>query len=228
MSDNLIEETLKNDDAAFLETAAEQADAKQHTIGKKYNFYIPADDADDEEREAFFRALGVPASADEYKIEMRDNLISNDPEVNERLRQLGFTQKQVQAVYDLASERITPCIKEMAMNYEGLRQLDLLSRHFGGEERWNEISRQLAAWGTKNLPKAVYEPLASSYEGVLALYDMMNSGEPVIGSADNTFVNDDEATLKKLMMSEKYWRDKDPATLRRVSEGFKRLYPDNN
>jgi len=192
---------------------------------KERRFYIPADDAPFEEREAFLRALGVPASAEEYKIDIKDKLISSDPEVNERLRKLGFTQKQLQAVYDLAVERVLPCVYELARDYEGNRQLARLAQHFGGEERFGEVARQLSAWGTKNLPKTVYEPLASTFEGVIALYNMMNSGEPVLGSTQAPSGNDTEETLKHLMMSEKYWRDKEPQTLKRVREGFERLYP---
>lgn len=204
---------------ANLLTEAVNADKKEH------RFYIPAEDAPFEEREAFLRALGVPASADEYKIEIKDKLISSDPEVNEKLRKLGFTQKQVQAVYDLAVERVLPCVYELARDYEGNRQLARLAQHFGGEERFSEVARQLSAWGTKNLPKTVYEPLASTYEGVIALYNMMNSGEPVLGGTQAPSEMDTEETLKQVMMSEKYWRDKEPKTLKRVKEGFERLYP---
>ena len=208
---NLLEETLK----------------QESCVSKEHKFYIPSDDAPLEEREAFLRALGVPASADEYHIDIKDKLISSDPEVNEKLRKLGFTQKQVQAVYDLAVERVLPCVYELARDYEGNRQLSRLSQHFGGEERFSEVARQLSAWGTKHLPKTVYEPLASTYEGVIALYNMMNSGEPVLGGVQTPCENDTEETLKQVMMSEKYWRDREPKTLKRVSEGFKRLYPDN-
>ena len=192
---------------------------------KKYTFNIPSQNAPEEEIHAFYKALGVPDDASEYEIEIKDRLIASDPEVNKRLRDLGFTQKQVQAVYDLAVERVVPCIHELACQYEANRQLDRLISHFGGEERWNEISRQLASWGKKNLPEAVYEPLSTTYEGVLALYSMMASGEPVIGKAQGFEGIDDEAALRKLMLTPKYWRDKDPATLKRVTEGFKRLYP---
>jgi hypothetical protein len=36
-----------------------------------------------------------------------------------------------------------------------------------------------------------------------------------------------EKELKNLMRDPRYWRDRDPAILNQVSNGFKRLYPDD-
>ena len=36
-----------------------------------------------------------------------------------------------------------------------------------------------------------------------------------------------EEELRRLMRDPRYWRDRDPAILTRVGEGFKRLYPDS-
>lgn len=217
MPENLIEKEINEERAPSLLPES----------GSKYDFRIPGDDASPEEREAFFRAMGVPADAKDYKIEITEKLLASDPEVNKRLRNLGFTPKQVQAVYDLAAEKVIPLLKTMACEYEGEHQLYRLLNHFGGEERWSQVSRQIAAWGQRNVPKDIYEILASTYDGVITLYNMMNSGEPVIGASKGAAISDSEEELKHLMKSEKYWREKDPATLRRVTEGFKRLYPDN-
>ena len=35
-----------------------------------------------------------------------------------------------------------------------------------------------------------------------------------------------EADLKQLMRDPRYWRQQDPAFIRRVRDGFQRLYPD--
>lgn len=35
-----------------------------------------------------------------------------------------------------------------------------------------------------------------------------------------------EARLREMMRDPRYWRDRDPAFVRRVTEGFGRLYPD--
>lgn len=216
MPENLIEKQIKDEKNIDL-----VSDKKS-----KYDFKIPDENAPQEEKDAFFRAMGVPENAKEYKIEIKEKLLASDPEVNEKLRKLGFTPKQVQAVYDLAAEKVIPLLKPMACEYEGEHQLYRLVNHFGGEERWSEVSRQIAAWGQQNVPKDIYEILSSTYDGVITLYNMMNSDEPPFGRPDGHLDLDSEENLKHIMKSEKYWREKDPETLRRVTEGFKRLYPE--
>ncbi len=215
MPENLIEKEVREDDKTSL----------LPDYNSKYNFKVPEDDAAPEERKAFFRALGVPDDYRDYKVEVTEKLLASDPLVNKKLWDLGFTPKQVQAVYDLAAEKIIPLLQNMACQYEGEQQLYRLLNHFGGEERWSEVSRQIAAWGKRNVAKDIYEILSSTYDGVITLYNMMNSGEPSIGTSGGAMSADSEESLKHLMKSEKYWREKDPATLQRVTEGFKKLYP---
>jgi len=40
----------------------------------------------------------------------------------------------------------------------------------------------------------------------------------------NNFREREEKELRHLLQSPKYWRDQDPETVKRVEEGFKRLY----
>lgn len=40
----------------------------------------------------------------------------------------------------------------------------------------------------------------------------------------NNFREREEKELRQLMQNPKYWRDQDPETVKRVEEGFKRLY----
>ena len=187
---------------------------------------VPADDAAPEERQAFYRALGVPESPEAYQITVTNELMASDPDVNRYLYDLGFTNKQAQAVYDLAAQKIMPVIQELAQEYEASRQRAALVHHFGGNERWGEVSRQIGAWARGHLPTQVVDAMATTYEGVMALYSMMQSGEPGLmnrSAGDEEIL--DEEDLKKLMMSPKYWKEQDPATLKKVSDGFRRLYP---
>ena len=188
--------------------------------------HIPSTDAPEDEKKAFYQKIGVPATADEYQLEIKDELLASDPEVNQRLCDLGFTNKQAQAVYDLAAEKVLPVIEELAQDYEASRQRGLLENHFGGKERFEEVARQITQWAKQNVLQEVFDALSTTYEGVLTLYKIMENGEPTIlskGSPVNEIL--DEDALKKLMMSPKYWRDQDPATLKKVSDGFNRLYP---
>ena len=167
----------------------------------------------------------VPSSHEEYCIECRHPMLSNDPELNRRLHQAGFTQEQAQLVYDLAHERVVPAFQHFAEEYESRHHLKRLADHFGGDGKWNETARQLAAWGQSNLPPEVYETLSSSAEGIIAMRHMMSSGEPGLGAVPA--MHEDEPTeedLKKMMQDKRYWKKRDPAFIEKVSAGFRRLH----
>lgn len=169
---------------------------------------------------------GIPDSPDQYRIQVRHKLLGNDPQVNERLHGAGFSHRQAQVVYDLATERVLPVLAHLATQYAAERHLGRLTEHFGGDEKWQEMARQLKAWGERNLPPDVMGALASSHEGVLALHRMMASGEPGLmrdGEGGGQALSED--ALKKMMEDPRYWRDRDPAYVNRVGEGYKRLFP---
>jgi hypothetical protein len=188
---------------------------------------IPGSNSNPDDIRNFHRAVGVPEKPDDYVIEAAHEMVESDPEVNKRLHAAGFSQKQAQLVYDLAAERLLPMLHGLAEDYEARRNLEKIHSHFGGEERWREISRQLIAWGSKKLPQEVLRALGTSFEGVLALHRMMVSEEPALGrGAEMGGENLDQKALTKLMEDPRYWRDHDPAIFNRVSEGFRRLYPD--
>ncbi|MBP5534840.1 MAG: hypothetical protein J6Y03_04985 [Alphaproteobacteria bacterium] len=234
MAENLMQNQNNNNEipAKFLDAKGKlNADALLQSyleLEKKLGsmVHIPSADASEDEKKVFYQKIGVPANADDYKLEIKNELLASDPEVNQRLCNLGFTNAQVQAVYDLAAEKVLPVIEELAQDYEASRQRVLLENHFGGKERFEEVARQITLWAKQNVLQEVFDALSTTYEGVLTLYKMMENGEPAIlpkGAPVNEIL--DEEGLKKLMMSPKYWRDQDPATLKKVSDGFNRLYP---
>jgi hypothetical protein len=171
---------------------------------------------------------GVPADPAGYRIETRDDMVMADPEVNALLHQAGFTQAQAQVVYDLAADRLLPLVGEIAAEFEAARQGERLARHFGGEARWRELARQIAAWGRASLPASAFEALSATYEGVLAMHRMMASGEPGLARGDAAARPVSEDSLRQKMRDPRYWRDRDPALHAEVAEGFRRLYPGNN
>lgn len=187
---------------------------------------LPTKSSSEEERRAFYKKMGVPDTAEMYQLNMKSDLLAVDPQVNQRLYELGFTNEQAQAVYDLAAEKVLPVVEELAQDYEAARQRIALENYFGGKERFEQIARQINSWAKQNVSAEVLDALSTTYEGVLALYKMMQSEEPAVMPKGNTIIeNLDEEGLKKLMMSPKYWREKDPTTLKKVAEGFNRLYP---
>jgi len=168
---------------------------------------------------------GVPSSAEGYTINLEQSLLDNDPDVNARMHEAGFTSNQVQLVYDLASEKMLPLIVELAAEFQADKEVERLKREFGGPDKWSEVSRQLLAFGQKNLPADVLGGLASSYEGVMALHSMMKSNKTLsFGNGGEDAPAVDEFEIKKMMQSPQYWRDKDPTVIAKVTEGFKKLY----
>ncbi|GHU01106.1 hypothetical protein FACS1894186_3190 [Alphaproteobacteria bacterium] len=163
-----------------------------------------------------------------YDIRVDSDLLGVDPEVNSRLAKAGFTAQQAQLVYDLAIEKIVPAIRQLASQMAAASDIARLVAHFGSEERFAAVARQLSAWGEKHLPPKALAAMASSYEGVLALHRMMEGRQSVIGApeASANGASTTEADLKRLMATPAYWRDHDPRTVARVEEGFSRLYPD--
>ncbi len=168
---------------------------------------------------------GAPKSHEEYCIECQHGMFEPDAEVNRRLHSKGMTQEQVQEVYDLAAEKLVPMIMELTGDFQADREVEKLIEHFGGPQAWRDVSRQLLAYGQQNLPGDVLENLSSSYEGVLALYRMMKTGEPGFkkqGAQATGGANEKE--LQSMMRDPKYWRDRDPAYVSKVTEGFQKMY----
>lgn len=186
---------------------------------------LPSDE-DQEGRERLRRALGVPAAADDYRIEVRDELLEPTPELNARLHEAGFTQEQAQLVYDLAAEHVLPLIDDVMGELRASRDSERLAKHFGGDAAWQNMARQIKTWGQANLAEDVYRTLAASHDGVLAMHQMMQAREPaVLRNADGPQSEIDEATLTRLMRDPRYWRERDPAIVAQVTQGFQRLYP---
>lgn len=184
----------------------------------------------EEDRRDMMRCLGCPETPEEYDIKLENSLLESDPEVNQRLHARGLTADQVQEVYDLASEKLVPMILELAGEFQADREVERLKAAFGGEEQWREMSRQLLAFGKKNLSPEVLDNLSSSFEGVMALHRMMKGGEPAMaslsGGEDGGGYDLTEQELQTMMRDPRYWRDRDPAYITRVTKGFSRLYSD--
>ncbi len=169
------------------------------------------------------KALGVPDSPDGYCIDCAHGMFGPDMEVNAKLHAAGFAPAQAQLVYDLAAERLLPLVRELAAEFEAERELERLVAQFGGPDKWRETARQILAWAGRNLPAAAVEALAGTADGVMALYRMMQGAEPLaLGSGEREAAS--EADLHRLVGDPRYWRDRDPAFVAKVTEGFRRAY----
>ena len=165
----------------------------------------------------------APGPAEDYAIEPPHPAIEVDPDVNQRLHAAGFTQAQAQLVYDLAAEHLLPALGEAESKLADERERGRLADHFG-KENWPAVQRQLDAWGKRSLTPEIYATLASSHDGVLIMHDMMRRAEPEIVGRSGEGAGLSEARLNEMVRNPRYWRDRDPAFVGRVTEGFKRLY----
>lgn len=170
------------------------------------------------------RAIGVPETAEGYELSVPDPLGGADADLNRRLHEAGFSNAQTQMVYDLAQEYLTPILSNAASEFEAERQTERLVREFGGESQWRETARQLLAWGKKNLQPEVLDALGSTYEGVMALRRMAQSGEPGLLRNGGGGAAQSEEDVRSLMRDPRYWRDRDPAVVAQVTSAFERLY----
>jgi len=166
-----------------------------------------------------------PPGPEDYNIDIQNDFLGSDPEVNKRLHAAGLSEDQAQVVYDLASEHLMPLIGDLASVFEAEQQTDRLVNHFGGQEKWNVTARQIDAWARAQLPAHVMEALSTTFEGVLAMHQMMSSAEPGLlqkneASTENLSITD----LKNLMKDPDYWRDQNPAVVQKVRQGFRALY----
>ena len=69
----------------------------------------------------------------------------------------------------------------------------------------------------------MYEALASTAEGVLALEQMMRKEEPGLFRDAAPPARESEAELRAMMRDPRYWRSREPEFVRRVTGGFRRL-----
>jgi len=176
------------------------------------------------ERRLSARPAGLPESPDGYEVDVSHGLFASDGDINAKLFEKGFTLEQVQAVYDLAAEKFVPMILDLAQDFQADREVERLTAAFGGPEKFQEVSRQLLAYGKKNLPPEVLNSLAGSFEGVMALYRMMHGQEPELAGFARDETPEGEGDLQGMMRDPRYWREKDPSFVAKVTEGFQRKY----
>jgi hypothetical protein len=171
-------------------------------------------------------ALSTDGPADaERAAAVEEGLAGIDESISERLREAGLTPEQVELVYSLASEVLKPAVARIAEHYRAERELERLEEYFGGEERFDEISRQLLSWGGNNMPADVFESLSTTCQGVIAMYNMMQSSEPMVANIAGAVPGAlSEAKLRDMMRDPRYWRDNDRDFIKSVGDGFKKLY----
>jgi hypothetical protein len=101
---------------------------------------LPSDETDHDGQMRLLRALGVPESPERYRIAPRHQLVEPDPEVNAKLHQAGFTERQAQLVYDLAADHLVPLLDDALGQLQAAREMERLATRFGGEAAWRTLA----------------------------------------------------------------------------------------
>ena len=162
----------------------------------------------------------MPDSAAEYPV----NAMFDDDAVREKFREIGLTCRQVEKIYSIAEEFLTPVLNELfAMQSENGAMAEL-KNFFGGDEKMIDAMRAINAFGEKFLPRDAYESLCATPQGIQSIYKMMQSMEPDVRTEKNSSENLSDDALRRMMRDPKYWRDADPEYVRKIENGFKKLY----
>ncbi len=181
---------------------------------------LPKDDADEKAKQKFNHAIGVPDDASQYP---KNELFDNES-VREKFHEIGLTSKQVEKIYSIAEEFLQPTLKNLFEVQNQNNAINELKNFFGGTEKMNDALREINAFGEKFLPSDAFDELCSTPQGIQGIYKMMQSLEPTVLTDKNATENLTDDMLRDMMRDPKYWRDQDPEYVRKIENGFKKLY----
>lgn len=181
---------------------------------------VPADDADAAAREKFNRAIGVPGSADEYP---KDSIF-DDENVRAKFLEIGLTSKQVEKIYQIAEEFLSPVLGQILQSQDEAEAMAELEKFFGGTDKMNDALNAINTFGEKFLPADAFDALCATPQGIQSMYKMMQSMEPDVKTDKSAIENLSDADLRRMMRDPKYWREHDVEYVRKIENGFKKLY----
>ena len=181
---------------------------------------VPNENSDDEAKRKFNRAIGVPESASEYP----KNDLYDDENLREQFLQIGLTKTQVEKIYNIANEYLSPIISELFSVQDESVAINELKNFFGGVDKMNDALRAINIFGERFLPRDAFDALCATPQGIQSVYKMMQSMEPDVKTDKNETQNLTDSDLRRMMRNPKYWRDNDVEYIRKIENGFKKLY----
>ena len=216
--DKIPEKFLNQDGTLNTDSLLKSYNELEKKIGTMVS--VPNEESDNTTREKFNRAIGVPDDASKYPC---DDMFDNES-VRNKFREIGLTCNQVEQIYKIANEYLTPVLSDLfSMEKETNAMLEL-KNFFGGTEKMNDALHAINTFGEKFLPHDAFDALCSTPQGIQGIYKMMQSMEPNVETQKNENENITDSDLRRMMRDPKYWRDKDPEYVRKIENGFKKLY----
>ncbi len=181
---------------------------------------VPNSESDDATRMRFNRAIGVPDDTAQYPT----NDMFDDESVRQKFREIGLTCPQVEQIYKIANEYLLPLLSDLFAMQNETNAYQELKNFFGSTEKMNDALHAIDAFGNKFLPHDAFDVLCSTPAGIQGVYKMMQSMEPHVETQKNENENLTDNDLRRMMRDPKYWRDNDPEYVRKIENGFKKLY----
>lgn len=216
-----IPEKFKNSDGTLNADALIKSYCElERKIGTMIS--VPASDSDDATREKFNRAIGVPQNANDYPT--CDLFADDDNKLREKFLEIGLTSNQVSQIYDIANEFLSPVLTDLFDMQNQNSAMNELKNFFGSTEKMNDALNAINAFGQKFLPTDAFDALCTTPQGIQSVYKMMQSMEPDVETANGTQKNLTDEDLRRMMRDPKYWRDHDAEYVRKIENGFKKLY----
>jgi hypothetical protein len=219
MENNLPEKFQNKDGTLNGESLLKSYAELEKKIGSMIS--VPSDDSDDEARQKFNRAIGVPDSPDGYP---DDPMFSDMPDVKEKFREIGLTKKQAESICKMASELLSPALNEIISHGRESREMAELAQFFGDASKMRAALAEISEYAERNLSFEAREALESSADGIKAIYGMMKTKEPSVAANGADDGPPDDGALRQMMRDPRYWRDRDPEFVRKIESGFKKLY----
>ncbi len=216
--DKIPEKFLNQDGTLNAEALIKSYSELEKKIGTMIT--VPTDDSDENVRARFNRAIGVPESSDEYPT----NELFDDENLKNKFHEIGLTMSQVEKIYSIANEFLAPVISDLYATQNEKNAFAELKNFFGGTEKMSEALRAIDAFGKQFLPADAFDELCSTPQGIQGIYRMMQSIEPNVETEKNEIKNLTDSDLRRMMRDPKYWRDGDVEYIRKIENGFKKLY----
>lgn len=181
---------------------------------------IPTPDSDESVKQKFNHAIGVPDDVKDYPT----NDLFDDESVREKFHEIGLTSSQVEKIYAIAEDFLQPTLKNLFELQNQTNAINELKNFFGDDEKMNNALREINAFGERFLPHDAFDELCSTPQGIQGVYKMMQSMEPDVLTNKNETENLTDDMLRNMMRNPKYWRDHDEEYIRKIENGFKKLY----
>lgn len=216
--DNIPEKFLNNDGTLNADALMKSYSELEKKMGSMIT--VPTADSDEKVRARFNRAIGVPETANEYPV----NELFDDESIKNKFHEIGLTTHQVEQIYSIANEMLAPVISELYDVQNEKNAFAELKNFFGGTEKMNDALRAIDAFGKQFLPADAFDELCSTPQGIQGIYRMMQSMEPNVETEKNEIKNLTDSDLRRMMRDPKYWRDGDAEYIRKIENGFKKLY----